>query len=95
MKENLEGDALFYSFLFQVIRFVSIVVVIVIYMSYAFAKDETPPPPPSHVCEVTSADLRGIIRIVDGKMKVMDDKLAYRDMQIKGLQERASKREGL
>ena len=64
-------------------------------MSYAFAKDETPPPPPSHVCEVTSADLRGIIRIVDGKMKVMDDKLAYRDMQIKGLQERASKREGL
>ena len=95
MKEKLEGDALFYSFLFQVIRFASIVVVIVIYMSYAFAKDETPPPPPSHVCEVTSADLRGIIRIVDGKMKVMDDKLAYRDMQIKGLQERASKREGL
>ena len=95
MKDKLEGDALFYSFLFQVIRFVSIVVVIVIYMSYAFAKDETPPPPPSHVCEVTSADLRSIIKIVDGKMKEFDKKLAYRDMQIAGLQERLSKKEGL
>ena len=95
MKEKLEGDALFYSFLFQVIRFVSIVVVIVIYMSYVFAKEETPPPPPPHICEVTSADLRGIIRIVDGKMKEFDKKLAYRDMQIAGLQERASKKEGL
>ena len=79
MKEKLEGDALFYSFLFQVIRFVSIVVVIVIYMSYAFAKDETPPSPPSHVCEVTSADLKAL-------MVVVDKKLATRDNIMEGLQ---------
>ena len=89
MKDKLEGDALFYSFLFQVIRFVSIGVVIVIYMSYAFAKEETPPPPPpAHVCEVTSADLKQVT-------KEFDKKLAYRDMQIAGLQERLSKKEGL
>ena len=88
MREKLEGDALFYHFSFRVIRFVSIGVVIVIYMSYVFAKEETQPPPPPHICEVTSADLRQV-------MKEFDKKLAYRDMQIKGLQERASKREGL
>lgn len=74
-------------------RTICIMVVIVVFMRFVFAEGQTPPP--HHVCEVTSADLRSIIKIVDGKMKEFDNKLAYRDMQIAGLQERASKKEGL
>ena len=88
MKEKLEGDALFYHFVFHVIRFVSVCVVIVIYMSYVFAKEETPPPPPPHICEVTSADLKAF-------MVVIDNKLATRDNQIEGLQRQLYKKQGV
>ena len=88
MKPKPGGDALFYNFIFKVVRLVTIGIVIVIYMSYVFAEVNPPPPTPPHVCEVTSADLKHII-------KVMDDKIAYRDMQIAGLQKRASRREGM
>ena len=94
MKEKLEGDALFFDFTYKIIRLVCGCVVMVIFIGFMYGEGQTPPPPP-HVCEVTSADLRSIIRIVDGKMKEFDKKLAYRDMQIAGLQERASKKEGL
>jgi len=94
MKEKLEGDALFFDFVEKVMRIICSMIVIVIFLCLLYSEGQTPPPPP-HVCEVTSADLRSIIRIVDGKMKEFDKKLAYRDMQIAGLQERASKKEGL
>ena len=88
MKEKLEGDALFYHFVFHVIRFVSVCVVIVIYMSYVFAKEETPPPPPPHICEVTSADLKAF-------MVVVDKKLTTRDNQIEGLKNQLYKKQGV
>ena len=88
MKEKLEGDALFYHFVFHVIRFVSVGVVIVIYMSYVFAKEETPPPPPPHICEVTSADLKAF-------MVVVDKKLTTRDNQIEGLKNQLYKKQGV
>ena len=88
MREKLEGDALFYHSLFRVIRFVSVCVVIVIYMSYVFAKEETPPPPPPHICEVTSADLKAL-------MVVIDKKLATRDNQIEGLKNQLYKKQGV
>ena len=88
MKEKLEGDALFYHFVFHVIRFVSVCVVIVIYMSYVFAKEETPPPPHPHICEVTSADLKAL-------MVVIDKKLATRDNIMEGLQRQLYKKQGV
>ena len=88
MREKLEGDALFYHSLFRVIRFVSVCVVIVIYMSYVFAKEETPPPPPPHICEVTSADLKAVV-------DTFDKKLAQRDNQIAGLQWQLFKKQGV
>ena len=88
MKEKLEGDALFYHFVFHVIRFVSVGVDIVIYMSYVFAKEETPPPPPPHICEVTSADLKAF-------MVVVDKKLTTRDNQIEGLKNQLYKKQGV
>ena len=88
MREKLEGDALFYHFVFHVIRFVSVGVVIVIYMSYVFAKEETPPPPPPHICEVTSADLKAF-------MVVVDKKLTTRDNQIEGLKNQLYKKQGV
>ena len=88
MKEKLEGDALFYHFVFHVIRFVSVGVVIAIYVSYVFAKEETPPPPPPHICEVTSADLKAF-------MVVVDKKLTTRDNQIEGLKNQLYKKQGV
>ena len=87
MKEKLEGDALFFHFIFKVVRLIGVGILMVIFMGFVFAEGQTQVPPP-HVCEVTSADLKAF-------MVVVDKKLTTRDNQIEGLKNQLYKKQGV
>lgn len=87
MKDKLEGDALLFDFTYKIIRLVCGCVVMVIFIGFMYGEGQTPPPPP-HICEVTSADLKAF-------MVVVDKKLTTRDNQIEGLKNQLYKKQGV